>query len=204
MTEQLVACDECGRLHHYRPLQEGQTAVCQRCGAVLYRQRRNMLEMMLALTLTGLTLYLLTNAFPLLGLRAQGMQQELTLWGACVAFWKQEYYLLSLLMSLNLVIMPLLELCSMLWIALTIRFCWPPALALTLYRWIRVLKPWAMLEVFMLGVLVAVVKLGDLAFLIVGPAFWSFSFLIVVMAAAAAVPDPHTVWTRLEACRHHA
>ena len=52
----------------------------------------------------------------------------------------------------------------------------------------------------MLGMLVAVVKLGDIAILIIGPAFWSFALLIAVMAAAAIIPDPFTVWNRLQAC----
>lgn len=156
-----------------------------------------MLDSALALTLTGLILFALTNFFPLLGLKAQGMAQELTLWKASLAFWQQGFQLLALLLVFNLILLPLFELFTLLWVLITIRSHRNNSLARFLYRWMIKLKPWGMLEVFMLGVLVAVVKLGDLALLVVGPAFWSFAFLIVCMAAATAVLDPFVVWNQL-------
>lgn len=156
-----------------------------------------MLDATLALTITGLILFALTNFFPLLGLKAQGMSQELTLWKASVAFWAQGFQILALLLVVNLILLPLFELFTLLWVLITIQRNQSNASARFLYRWMTKLKPWGMLEVFMLGVLVAVVKLGDLAILVVGPAFWSFAFLIVCMAAATALLDPFVVWNRL-------
>lgn len=172
--------------------------MCLRCGGTLYQNRPQMLDTALALTLAGLILYALTNAFPLLGLKAQGMIQEITLWKATITFWRQDFQLLSLLLSLNLIVFPLFELFTLLWVLLTIRFNFPTPLARYLYRWMQQLKPWGMLEVFMLGVLVAVVKLGDLAVLVIGPAFWSFAALIICMAAATAVLDPFVIWNSLK------
>ncbi|MEZ5447591.1 MAG: paraquat-inducible protein A [Thiolinea sp.] len=165
---------------------------------MLYRNRPRMLEVTLALTVTGLILFMLTNFFPLLGLRAQGLVQEITLWKASVVFWGRDFQLLAILLMLNLIILPLFELLTLLWVLLSIRLQRPNALARYLYRWMRKLKPWGMLEVFMLGVLVAVVKLGDLAVLVIGPAFWSFAFLVVSMAAATAMLDPFVVWNSLK------
>ncbi|MEZ5476126.1 MAG: paraquat-inducible protein A [Thiolinea sp.] len=199
---QPVACGECGQIHRYQAIAPGKTALCQRCSAVLYRNRPAMLDASLALAVTGLILFVLTNTFPLLGLRAQGMLQEFSLWQASLSFWEQDYRALAVLLALNIIVFPLFELCTLLWVMLTIRFRWQPDLAIWLFRWMQELKPWGMLEVFMLGVLVAVVKLGDLATLIIGPAFWSFAFLIICMAAAAATLDPFTVWNRLAGCAH--
>lgn len=193
-----IACQECGQLHRYRPVASGKTANCSRCGAVLYRSRPNMLDAVLALTLAGLTLFVLTNVFPLLGLRAQGAEQELHLLGASLAFWDQGYPILAGLIILNIIVFPLFELLTLLVVVLTIRYRWRSNMAIFLFRWMRELKPWGMLEVFMLGVLVAVVKLGDLATLIVGAAFWSFAGLILTMAAATALLDPFSVWRALE------
>lgn len=193
-----VACMGCGLLHRYRPLAPGKTAVCQRCDAVLYRNRPHMLDTVLALTVAGLILFFITNFFPLLALRAQGAEQELHLLGASLAFWEQGYWVVAGLLVLNLGVFPLLELLTLLVITLTIRWRWYPQLAITLFRWMREFKPWGMLEVFMLGVLVSVVKLGDMATLILGAAFWSFAALVMVMAAATALLDPFTVWRELE------
>ncbi|MEZ5478232.1 MAG: paraquat-inducible protein A [Thiolinea sp.] len=194
----VIACNECGKIHCYQSIAPGQTATCTRCHAVLYRNRPRMLEVTLALTVTGLILFMLTNFFPLLGLRAQGLVQEITLWKASVVFWGRDFQLLAILLMLNLIILPLFELLTLLWVLLSIRLQRPNALARYLYRWMRKLKPWGMLEVFMLGVLVAVVKLGDLAVLVIGPAFWSFAFLVVSMAAATAMLDPFVVWNSLK------
>lgn len=196
-----IACPECGQLHRYRPIAPGKTAVCTHCGAVLYSNRARMFESALALTVAGLILFGMTNLFPLIGLRAQGVEQELHLFGASVAFWKQEYQILAMLLVLNIIVFPLFELLSLLVVTLTVRFRWESTLATFLYRWMRELKPWGMLEVFMLGVLVAVVKLGDMATLIVGVSFWSFAGLIVTMAAATAILDPFTVWRELDKTR---
>lgn len=196
-TVELIACQECGQLHHYRPVAPRKTALCSRCGSVLYRNRPHMLEAVLALTVAGLILFVLSNLFPLLGLRAQGAEQELHLFGASVAFWDQEYRVVAGLIVLNIIVFPLFELLALLVVTLTIRLHWQPQVAIFLFRWLREFKPWGMLEVFMLGVLVAVVKLGDLATLIVGTAFWSFAGLVLVMAAATAMLDPFVIWREL-------
>lgn len=196
-----IACGECGQLHRFRTPSPREVALCSRCSGVLYRYRRNMVPTVMALALTGLILFFISNFFPLLGLRAQGMTQELSLFQASLTFWQQDYSILALLILLNILVLPLFELLSLLWIMLTIRFRWRPNIAIVLFRWIREVKPWGMLEVFMLGTLVAVVKLGDLALLIIGSAFWSFSLLIVVMTTATVMLDPFFVWRELDACR---
>lgn len=196
-----IACLECGQLHRYQPIARGKTATCKRCGSVLYRNRAHMLESVLALTSAGLLLFILSNYFPLLGLRAQGVEQDLHLFGASIAFWGQGYHVLSGLIMLNTIVFPLSELVSLMIIMLTVRFRWEPGLAIFLFRWMREIKPWGMLEVFMLGILVAVVKLGDLATLIMGTAFWSFAGLIVTMAAANSVLEPYMIWRALGDCK---
>lgn len=196
------ACTHCGQLHHYQAIDNGEEACCARCFSVLYRQRKNMQSASLALIFTGLILFIMTNAFPLIGLRAQGITQELTIWKATTAFWAQDYYWLSALLALNLIIFPLFELLGLLWVLLTIRFTWQPYWAIQIFRWLSEVKPWGMLEVFMLGLLVAVVKLGDIAVLVIGPAFWSFIFLVLSMAALSANLDRFTIWRALRACHH--
>ncbi|MFM2318217.1 MAG: hypothetical protein RLZZ215_838 [Pseudomonadota bacterium] len=194
------ACTHCGQLHYYQAIANGEEACCSRCFSVLYRQRKQMLNTSLALIITGLILFIMTNAFPLIGLRAQGITQELSIWKATSAFWAQDYYWLSALLALNLIILPLFELLGLLWVLLTIRLAWQPAWAIQIFRWLSELKPWGMLEVFMLGLLVAVVKLGDIAVLVVGPAFWSFIFLVLTMAASTVYLDRFTLWRLLKPC----
>ncbi|WP_298610682.1 paraquat-inducible protein A [uncultured Thiothrix sp.] len=194
------ACTHCGQLNSYQAIKNGEEACCVRCSSVLYRQRKYMLDACLALAVTGLILFVMANAFPLIALKAQGVTQELTIWKATAAFWEQDYYWLSALLALNLIIFPLFELLGLLWVLLTIRLAWQPYWAIQIFRWLSELKPWGMLEVFMLGLLVAVVKLGDIAVLVMGSAFWAFIFLVLSMAALTANLDRFTVWRALKAC----
>lgn len=194
------ACTHCGQLNIYHAIQNGEEACCARCSSVLYRQRKSMVDTSLALVFTGLILFVMANAFPLIALKAQGVTQELTIWKATAAFWKQDYYWLSALLALNLIIFPLFELLGLLWVLLTIRLAWQLPWAIKIFRWLSEVKPWGMLEVFMLGLLVAVVKLGDIAVLVVGSAFWAFIFLVLSMAALSAHLDRFTVWRALTAC----
>lgn len=195
-----LACTHCGQPFQYQSIANGEEARCSRCFSMLYKQRKAMLETSLALVSTGLILFVMTNAFPLIALRAQGITQELTIWKATAAFWEQGYYWLSALLAFNLIIFPLFELVGLLWIFLTIRYHWQPQLAIQIFRWLNEVKPWGMLEVFMLGLLVALVKLGDLAVLVIGPAFWSFIFLVLAMAASSAYLDSFTIWQALKPC----
>jgi len=198
------ACRHCGQVNSYQTIKNGDEACCSRCLSVLYRQRKAMLEVCLALIVTSLLLFVMANALPLIGLRAQGLTQELTIWKATTAFWAQDYYWLSALLALNLIIFPLFELLGLLWVLLTIRLHWKTHFAIQIFRWLSELKPWGMLEVFMLGLLVAVVKLGDIAVLVIGPSFWAFVFLVVTMAAATANLDNFTIWQALKPCESKA
>lgn len=102
-----------------------------------------------------------------------------------------------MLLALNLLILPLLELIITGWILFTLQLKWRAQTALTLFRYLREFKPWGMLEVFMLGTIVAVVKLGDLASLVMGTAFAAFALHIIVVAALHTVFEPFWVWRSL-------
>lgn len=193
-----IACLDCGQIFAYRALAPRETATCVRCGALLYQGRHNMVERALALTVTGVVLFGLTNVFPMLVLRSQGTEVEMHLLGASIAFWREGFPALAVLLFLSTIAFPLLELVVFLVVLLTLRMDWPRGLAIVVYRELREIRPWSMLEVLMLGVLVAVVKLGDLATLTLGVSFWTFSTLIVVFAAIRSVLDPLTVWRQLE------
>lgn len=70
--------------------------------------------------------------------------------------------------------------------------------AMVVTRWISYTEPWNMIEVFLLGVLVSLLKLGKIAELHFGVGFWAFSILMFCMAAAVAAIDKRELWDRLE------
>ena len=195
------ACHECDALQRKVPLQSGGMARCWRCGAVLYRRRRYGLDATLALTLAAAVLFVLANALPLVSLELQGQENAISLWGAVGTLWDQEVELLALLVFATTMALPALDLGAMLWLLVPLVLQRRPPAGMRVLRALQVIRPWGMVEVFMLGVLVALVKLAHIATVEPGLALWSFGSLIVVFAAAAASFDTDLTWAHLAAYR---
>ena len=196
--ESFIACHECDLLHQRRSLPNGGTAKCSRCGAVLYRRKHDSLNRVLALTITGLVLFIVANAFPFLTFRLEAQVQETTLISGVLELYAQGMWIVAGVVLLTSILVPLLELLGMLYVILPLKFNQRPWKLPFFFRLIRRFKPWGMMEVFMLGILVAFVKLAKMATLIPGIALYAFLTLIFVLAASAAALDPHIVWSRIE------
>jgi len=195
----MIACHECDLLYHLPALPEGSVAKCSRCGAVLQRHKRDSLDRTLAWTIAGLILFAVANAFPFLALKSGGLVRETTLITGVVELYKQNMRIVAVLVFLTSILFPVIQLAGILYLLLPLKVkrlpWWKPALV---FRFIRSLQPWAMMEVFMIGILVSMVKLAKMATVIPGIAIYSFALLIFVLAAAVASLDPHLVWDRLE------
>jgi paraquat-inducible protein A len=196
--ESLIACHECDLLYKRQSLPPGGTARCVRCGAKLYSRKRNSLDRVLALTLTGLILFIVANVYPFLTFRLEAQIQETNLITGIIELYNQGMWIVAGVVLLTSILMPLLELTGMLYVLLPLQFNRQPWKLPIFFRLIRSFKPWGMMEVFMVGILVAFVKLSKMATIIPGIALFAFMTLIFVLAASAATLDPHLVWNRIE------
>jgi len=196
--DSLIACHECDLLHQRQPLPPGGTARCVRCGAVLYRRKPNSLDRVLALTAAGLVLFIVANAYPFLTFRLEAQKQETTLITGVMELYAQGMWEVAGVVLLTSILLPLLEIVGMLYVLLPIKFNMRPWKLPLFFRLVRGFKPWGMMEVFMVGILVAFVKLSKMATIIPGIALYAFMILIFVLAASAAALDPHIVWNRVE------
>ena len=194
----LIACHDCDLIHRVRPIPDGAVAKCIRCGAVLYRQKPDSLERTLALTFAGLILYVVANTFPFLAFDMQGQVTQTTLITGVVDLWQQGMPGLAILVLLTSIVAPGLQLFGLLYVLVPLRLGRVPGHLPQVFRFVHDLQPWGMMEVFLLGILVSVVKLAGMATIVPGLAIWSFGVLIVVLAAAAASLDPREVWKRVE------
>jgi len=192
-----IACHECDLLQRSVPLPRGGVARCARCGAVLYRQGDTGLDQVLALTLAGLILFVLANAFPLLTMRIDTNVQPATLLSGAVRLADQGMIGLAALVVLTSAVAPLLKLVLLGYLLVPLRLGRRAPFAARAFRLVLALQPWAMMEVFLLGVLVAMVKLSSTAEIIVGAALYAFGFLVLVLAGITASLDPRAVWDRL-------
>ena len=197
MTKSLIACHECDLLHRVQPLPEGGAARCVRCGALLYYQKKDSLDRTLALTIAGLVLFIVANTFPFLAMKSGGLVRETTLITGIKGLYLQGMEALALLVFLTSILVPLVQIAGMLYVLVPLKVNRVPRNLALVYRFLRSLQPWGMMEVFMLGILVSYVKLGKMAKIVPGLAIYSFVVLIFVLAGAAASLDPRIVWDRL-------
>ena len=192
-----IACHDCDLLHRRQTMPTVGVASCSRCGAVLYRNRRNSLDRTLAMAVCGVILFVIANLFPFLTLSFEGQVQETTLVTGIMELYRQGMTSLAVLVLATGVVFPLVELAGLIYLLLPLKFDRKPWGMAVVFRVVRSLQPWGMTEVFLLGILVSIVKLASMASVIPGVALFAFLALIFVVAATAASLNPDIVWERL-------
>jgi paraquat-inducible protein A len=192
----LIACHDCDLIQRLPHISEAGTIQCIRCGAVLHQKIRNSIERTLSLTLAGLVLFGLANTFPFLAFKIGAQVRQTTLLTGIQELYAQGMPELSVIVLLTTVLVPFAQMICMLYILLPLKFRRIPIKLPQVFRFIRHLQPWNMMEVFMLGILVSVVKLAKMAQIIPGVALFSFLALIFVMAAMTASLDSHLIWEK--------
>jgi paraquat-inducible protein A len=197
----LIACHECDLLQREAALPQGGVARCGRCGAELYRSHPHSLERTLALTASAIVLFVIANSFPIVGLQLDGQVIQTTLFNTVRTLWDQDMRSIAALVFVTTIAMPALQLSAITYLVLPLRMGRVPAHFGRVFRVLQTVRPWGMVEVFMLGVLVSLVKLAHLAGVVAGVALWSFAALMLVMAGITAVFDVRGLWARASALR---
>jgi paraquat-inducible protein A len=198
-VEPYIACHECDLIHRIERLPVGGAAVCRRCGSVLHRRRRNSLERTLALTTAALILFVLANSFPFLEFKLEAQRRETTLITGVESLYSQGMQPVAVLVFFTTIVAPFLQILGLLYVLLPLRIGQMAPCTMKAFRWVQKLAPWSMMEVFMVGILVSIVKLGKMAKVVPGISVFSFLLLIFVLAAATANLDPHIVWEKWKA-----
>lgn len=198
-SPELTACHECDLLLREQPIQSlVGTAVCPRCGCVLNRADNNSLDRSLALACAALVLLLIGNLHPIVGLNIQGQYVETTLFGAVRQLWRDDMNVVAVLVLATTVLTPLIEMLALVWLLLPLRTGKRPVGFVALIKALQLAHPWAMVEVFILGVLVALVKLSHLAEVVPGVAIWCFGLLMLVLTALTSTLNHQAVWAAWE------
>ncbi len=193
----LIGCHECDAVVEEPIVPDGGAAICRRCGATLFRRHRRTVEVTLALMLSAAILFLVANAFPFLAFEIQGQVSQTTLRSGVVSLWRQGQHAVAALVLLTTILAPGVQIGLLLYVLTPIQLGRRSWGAVSAFRWVERLHPWAMMDVFLIGILVALVKLSDMADIIPGIALWAFALLIPLMASAFAFLDPEIVWRRL-------
>ena len=190
----LMACEGCDALYERPHLRSRDVARCPRCGTLLDRGWGRAHERMLPLTIACLVLFAIANLFPIVEIEVQGLRSQTTLAGAVLQLTRGGMPEVAVLVLATTILFPLSQLCILLYllVPITLRGLRPAGFNI-LVRAMQVLRPWGMIEVFLLGVLVAIVKLSGMARVLPGAALWAFMGLTVLLTAVLAF-EPKAFW----------
>jgi paraquat-inducible protein A len=164
----------------------------------LWRPRQDSLNRTLALTTAAAILFLVANLVPMLGIRVVGRATATTVIGGVVHLWDQGMVSVSGLVMLTAVLAPAIQIGFMLAIVLEGRREKPRRWVAILLRHNRHAQTWSMIEVMLLGVIVALVKITDYATVVPGDALFMLGALVVMLTAAQVIFDPREVWSTIQ------
>ena len=190
----LTACHECDLLQREPILPPGGVACCRRCSAVLFRDIPDAVDRALAYTLGAAFLFIIANLFPIVGLEAAGIANATSLYGAVETIWKSDMEGVAALVFITTILIPAMEISLRLYVLLPLKLGHVPQGLAPILRLLQSVRPWSMTQVFILGVLVALVKLAHLAHIVPGIALWSFGGLILLLTGATVSFNTHELW----------
>ena len=199
MAESIVSCETCGLVQKVEGLVAGTAAECIRCGSFIAApSSTRRLEIVAALSLAALVLYVPANIFPIMKMYMYGVYSESTVWDGVVLLMDSDEWGVAVIVFLASMVIPLIKLAGLFSLVVTARMGWGRRLRsrTSLYKFIDVVGPWAMLDVFLLAVLVALVKLNTLAKVLPGPGLAAFTAMVVLTMLASAAFDPKQIWER--------
>lgn len=194
-----MACHECDLLNQVPALAPGATARCVRCDNLLCKNPPNSVERCLALTLSSLFLFVVANSFAFLKFGTPGNMRTTTLVTGVVSLWAEGQYLLAALIMMVGVIMPGFLIVLGLYVLLPLYLGRRAPDAADVIRLLLHVREWAMVEVFVVGILVAYVKLAAMADLVPGASAYAFALLMITQAWTNSSLEPRIVWRRLAA-----
>jgi paraquat-inducible protein A len=179
----VTVCETCGLTQRVPALAPGSASECFRCGSLL-GVRRYGVAVPAALALAALALYVPANMYPILKITQHGAYSESTIWDGVLSLMQHDQWLVAMVLA------------GLFFLVATARFEKGRRLRTRtrIYRFIDAIGPWAMLDVLLVAVLVALVKLGDIARVVPGPGLFAFTGVVVFTMLASATFDPRLIW----------
>ncbi len=196
MSDELIVCGACGLAQRLEPLGPHTVAQCWRCGSQVAQASRDSLGRTAALTLAALVLYVPANIYPVMRMEFQGVYTQSTVWDGCVRLFQDGQWLVAIIVFLASLLIPLLKLLGLFYLVTTttIRSTRARQVRTRIHRVIGLMGPWAMLDVFLLAIMVALVKFGRVATVSPGPGLLAFASVVVLTLLASASFEPRQIW----------
>ena len=193
----LAGCHTCGKVS---PVILGR---CPRCGSHLHFRKCNSIQRTVALMLAAAALYIPANILPVMTVTELGDVDATTITAGMLRFWRQGAYPIALVIFTASIMIPLLKIVALSWLCLAAsgKLHPSPAMLGRVYWFTELLGRWSMIDIFVVGILVALVQLGNYMTITPGPGALAFAGVVVLTMFAAMSFDPRLLWDRLEILR---
>jgi paraquat-inducible protein A len=197
----VIVCPACDLAHRLTAAPASGRGQCARCRAPLQRPENASIDTAIALAVCSLVLLLLSNAYPLVAMQVNGSSRDTTLIGAALGLYAQGFDSLAALVFLTTVVAPLLQILSLLYVLIPLWRRRHPLGQNVVIRVLTRVRSWNFMEVFMLGALVALVRLSNFAHIAPGISLWSCALLMLCLSALTSVTSSEQLWRWAEESR---
>ena len=198
ISSRYIACPDCDGFYTLPGVPEGERVICPRCRAQLLTHRPNFVSHAAALVLAAAVFFILANVFPFMTLRDDYRESGMVLAGSVTGLERQGFRILAGMVGMFMLAVPCFVIAAMLSVLLPLRRGLRLRWAFPLCRALSAARRWNMVEVYLLGALVSLLKLGKLATLTLGVSFWAFVGFIICLASAVSIIDQSELWRKLQ------
>ncbi len=202
--QQAIICEECGLLVHIANISQGQKALCPRCGHLLTKATHHPCQRVIACAIACLMMLVLSIAFPFMSFSVQGITQEMTLLRSVSMLLNFQNPVMAVLLLGSVIVLPAIYIAGILSLYLAVAQSQyrasirkPPEWIKGLGRTLSYIQPWLMVDVFLIGILVSLVKIASLAEIVMGPSFWAFCVYTVLLIKCLSLVDRVWLWNQL-------
>jgi paraquat-inducible protein A len=196
-----ISCEFCDLLHTAPSLGPGEKAHCSRCRGLLAKSSRSPIEGTLALASTAAILLVLANVFPFLQMSLAGQVSENTIATGVFGLWEGGQPALAVLILFTTILAPALRVAGLLYVLTPLQAGWVPPGVAGVLRFQEGLVSWAMLDVYMLALLVTLVKLSQMGSLHFDTGAYCFVVLFIVLTMLGSSYEREALWERVEELR---
>jgi paraquat-inducible protein A len=194
----VIVCPSCDLAHRAGMEPASERTRCARCLAPLQRPENGSIDTALALSISALVLFLLSNVYPLVAIQSNGSTRSTTLIGAALGLYRQDHAGLAALVFITTDVGPFLQIAGLLYLLIPLRRKQQAPGQNLVFRLLALVRPWTFIEVFMLGALVALVRVAAYAQVLPGVALWSCALLMLTLAALTSRTSPGQFWRWVE------
>ena len=198
VTTRAIACPGCDLLLKMAESGPGKKLSCPRCNTLLYQKKVDSITKILAISISGLLVYVPAIFMPLLTLEAMGIHQTGSIFDAFLTFYHQGYYFVAVLVFLTSILFPLLKLSLIFSVALQLKLRIYSRSLPFLFRTSHLLDEWGMPDVYLIALVVSIIKIKSVATIEYDVGFFCFLFLVFMTRAAVSALDPEAFWNEIE------